>query len=89
MKYVTCVNNNSLVIHRINECDERKGTNFVNKFLIEANQVSDATIFCKHLVKKFIFRQQINQENCHVILSGANKEIFNNKNFIPWDGTNS
>ena len=88
LKYVTCVNNNSLVIHRINECDERKGTNFVNKFLIEANQVSDATIFVSTWLKNLFFRQQINQDNCHVILSGANKDIFNNKNFIPWDGIN-
>ena len=31
-------------MHRINECDERKGTNFVNKYLIEANKIADYTV---------------------------------------------
>ena len=89
LKYLTCVNNSSLVVHRINECDERKGTNFVNKFLIEANQVADSTIFVSTWLQNLFFQQGINKENCNVILSGANKEIFNNSNFIPWDGRNN
>ena len=35
--YLKFVNNNAIVIHRINECDERKDTNFVNKYLIDVN----------------------------------------------------
>ena len=87
LKYLTCVNNSSLVVHRINECDERKGTNFVNKFLIEANQVADSTIFVSTWLQNLFFQQQIDKKNCKVILSGANKEVFNNNNFIPWDGS--
>ena len=34
-KYLTYKNNNSLVVHRINECDERKMTNYVNKYLLK------------------------------------------------------
>ena len=33
-KYIDYVNKEAVVVHRINECDERKNTNFVNKYLI-------------------------------------------------------
>ena len=33
-KYVDYINKETLVFHRINECDERKNTNYVNKYLI-------------------------------------------------------
>ena len=38
-------------------------------------------------MQNLFFQQQIDKKNCKVILSGANKEVFNNKNFIPWDGS--
>ena len=34
---------NALVVHRINECDERKGERFINDRLARANAVADAT----------------------------------------------
>ena len=42
--YLKYVNNHSLVFHRINECDERRGTDYINKFYIESNKVADVTI---------------------------------------------
>ena len=54
--YINFVNKESLIVHRLNECDERKGTNFVNKYLIEANKVSDCTIFVSTWLKKNIFK---------------------------------
>ena len=33
------------VVHRINECDERKNTRGLNKFYIKANRIADHTIF--------------------------------------------
>ena len=33
LKYQQFINKNVVVIHRINECDERKNTNFVNQYL--------------------------------------------------------
>ena len=44
-------NINTLVVHRINECDERKGTNAVNRVLLEANQISDHTVFISSWLK--------------------------------------
>ena len=35
-RYLKYVNNKTIVVHRLNECDERKNTNFVNDYLIES-----------------------------------------------------
>ena len=49
--YLRFHNNDAIVVHRINECDERKGTNFVNKYLIEANKIADHTVFVSNWLK--------------------------------------
>ncbi len=88
LKYLSFVKDDTLVVHRINECDERKGTNYVNKYLINANKVSDSTVFVSTWIKNLYFEQGLNHENRNVILSGANSEIFNRKNFEMWNGNN-
>ena len=50
-KYKKHINPNVAVVQRINECDERKNTNFVNKYLIEANKISDYTVFVSTWLK--------------------------------------
>lgn len=85
LKYLSFVKEDALVVHRINECDERKGTNYVNKYLLNANKISDSTVFVSKWIKDLYFNQGLNHENRHVILSGANQEIFNRKNFKMWD----
>ena len=44
-KYKKFVNSKAIVVHRINECDERKNTNYVNKYLIYANRIADQTVY--------------------------------------------
>ena len=44
----------TVVVHRINECDERKNTDYVNKSLIKANKVADHTVFVSSWLKKFL-----------------------------------
>ena len=51
INYLKYVNNESLIVHRINECDERKNTNYINKYIIEANKVADYTIFVSTWLK--------------------------------------
>ena len=50
-RYLDYVNDKAIVIHRINECDERKNTNYVNKYIIEANKIADQTIFVSEWLK--------------------------------------
>ena len=74
-------------MHRINECDERKNTKYLNKYMMNANKVADYTVFVSTWLKNLYENQGIGTKNNHVILAGANKEIFNNENYIPWDGS--
>ena len=83
--YINYINSRVLVVHRINECDERKETNFVNKYLIEANKVSDYTVFVSSWLKKLYIDQGISKDNKFVILAGSNANIFNNTNRQPFD----
>ena len=85
LNYKKYINNNVVIIHRINECDERKGTNYINSYLLYANRVSDHTIFVSEWLKNLFINLGINKEKSSVILAGANNEIFNDSNFIPWD----
>lgn len=83
--YLKFVNRKTLVMHRINECDERKNTNFVNKYLIEANKVADYTVFVSQWLKDLYINQGINEKNNHVVLAGANMDIFNSNGINKWD----
>ena len=49
MKYIRNKNTNALVVNRINECDERKNTKGLNKFLINSSLVNGS-----FLKKEFI-----------------------------------
>ena len=75
-RYLRYVNPNSLVIQRINECDERKGTDNINQFYKNASEVSDHIVFVSDWLKRIYTRMGINSSKCSVIMAGANSEIF-------------
>lgn len=83
--YLRFRNPAALVVHRINECDERKGTDYVNKFLIEANRCADHTIFISTWLEKLFLSQGIASKSHSVIMNGADANIFNRNRFRPWD----
>jgi len=83
--YIKYSNKDVLVAHRINECNERKNTKYVNKYLIEANKTADFTVFVSRWLKNLYLEQGIGATDNHVIYAGANKTIFNNKGFDKWD----
>ena len=83
--YIKYVKSDTLIVHRINECDERKGTNFVNKYLIGANNIADQTIFVSSWLMRLYLDQGLNDKNNKVILAGANNKIFNKEGFSGWD----
>ncbi len=86
LKYRQFVKNDVIVVHRINECDERKNSNYVNQYLIEANKVADATVFVSTWLKNLFINNGLENNNLKVILSGANNEIFNSNDNSMWDG---
>ena len=85
IKYKKFVNPQVVVIHRINECDERKNTDFVNQYLVNANKVADYTIFVSTWLRNLFLEQGISEEDSKVILAGANNEIFNSEGYKPWN----
>lgn len=83
--YLKFRNYNSIVVHRINECDERKKTNYVNKYLINANKTADATVFVSNWLKNLYLNQGLASKNIKTIMSGSDSEIFNNSNLKRWN----
>ena len=85
-RYLRYINDQTLVAHRINECDERKGTNYVNNYMKYSNRFADQTIFVSSWLKNLYEDQGINKKNNSVVMAGADKEIFNSINQKKWDG---
>ncbi len=83
--YIKYIKDDSLVVHRVNECDERKNTNYVNKYLIEANKTADYTVFVSKWLRDLYVSQGIGTKEKHVIYAGASEKIFNDSDFIPWN----
>ena len=87
LRYINSTNSNVIVVHRINECDERKNTRFMNRRLRQINYLADASVF----VGKWLMELKVTNEfSFHdldrVIRNGADKSIYNNDNFKPWIG---
>ena len=72
-RYVKYKNPNALVVHRVNECDERKNTNFMNKLLKFSNNIADHTVFTSRWLKKLDVSQK---GPSSLIYNGPDKVIF-------------
>lgn len=74
------------IIERVNECDERKNTHFMNWFLIDASQYVDHIVFIASWLKPLLESQGLSKEiPSSVILNGADHSIFNSQNKVPWN----
>jgi len=86
-RYLKFKNPDAIVVHRVNECDERKKTRFINGQLGRANYVADYTVFVGSWLKQLdVWRNKTSVESC-VILNGANEDIFNSIGHQPWGGS--
>lgn len=74
----------TVIIHRVNECDERKGTNYMNSLLRKVSNYSDFTVFISSWLKPLI-NLPLNKFST-VILNGADNTIFNTIGKQFWDG---
>ena len=84
LRYLLTRNPNALVVHRINECDERKNTFHMNRSLRWANYVADHTIFIAEWLEQLKGWQRNTPKS--VILNGGNADLFQKYENIPWDG---
>tara|TARA_B100001989_G_scaffold244575_1_gene213462 strand:- start:441 stop:1499 length:1059 start_codon:yes stop_codon:yes gene_type:complete len=83
LKYLIFKNKNAIVVHRINECDERKNTNYMNAFLRWANYCADYTVFISSWLRNLNIHQK--RKNSKIILNGGDNTIFKDYYSLAWD----
>ena len=71
----------TIVVHRINECDERKGTSNINSKLRSSNYIADSTIFVSRWLQRLDlkYKDVSGMKQTHfdsVILNGSDSRIF-------------
>ena len=87
LNYLIFSNPEVVVVHRINECDERKNTRLMNFKLRTINYLADHTVFiASWLIKLNLWRS----ESPHsVLLNGASQELFYPAKGKNWDKVRS
>ena len=84
LRYLLLKNPRALVVHRINECDERKGTRSMNRMLRQANYCADHTVFIASWLESLdVWRRETASS---VILNGADERIFKRWAWTRWNG---
>lgn len=87
LRYLTR-HRDTVVVHRINECDERKATRGMNRRLKRANYVADHTVFVAGWLRRDLpVWHDKTDANSSVILNGADPATFNAHSYLPWNGT--
>lgn len=75
------------VLHRVNECDQRKGTDFMDRLLAEANVIADYTVFIAEWLRDYHAERWFDVTHPHsVIYNGADPRIFHPVDSARWDG---
>lgn len=75
------------VLHRINECDQRKGTAFMDEMLKDANLVADYTVFISEWLRTYHAERWFDTSRPNsVIYNGADPRIFHPVGSGHWDG---
>ncbi len=65
------------VLHRVNECDQRKATNFMDGLLAEANRVADYTVFISAWLRDYHAQRWFDAARPHgVVYNGADPRVF-------------
>lgn len=77
LEYIRKINKNAIIVHRINECDERKGTKTVNRQLVRANLIADHTVYIGSWLISLFDKQGLRFSDFYsVIKNGADNQIF-------------
>ena len=85
-RYQSLHSHRAAVVHRVNECDERKGTQGVNARLRHANRVADATVFISSWLRDLHLGQGMVSRGVTVILNGADTSVFHPRGRSVWHG---
>lgn len=85
-RYLTITNRRVLVVHRINECDERKNGSGMNWRLRVANYCADHTVFVGSWLRALNVWDRRDGARWSVITNGADTSVFNPSGWLPWEG---
>ncbi len=83
--YLSFKNKSAITVQRINECDERKNTNYVNNKIISSNKNIDFTVFVSEWLRDLYIKEGINNKNMTVVKGGPKTSIFNSFEKEKWD----
>lgn len=64
------------ILHRVNECDVRKNTNFIDSILLQTMNESDHVVFISKWLQDYFGEKGFNK-NSIVIYNGCNLQLFN------------
>jgi len=81
------LNPNTVVVQRVNSCDEQRGRNLgINEAILKANRVADYTVFISSFVRDLFASKGLDLSKPNsVILNGADEEIFNSSGRAEWN----
>ena len=85
IQYKKFVNPNVAVVQRINECDERKGTDYINEFYLDATKCADHVVFVSSWLRDIYLNIGLDKNKTSVIMSGADSNIFNQNKLNIYD----
>jgi glycosyltransferase involved in cell wall biosynthesis len=72
-------------VHRVNECDARKGTNIVDRLLAEVNGAADFTVFVSEWLREYHASRWFDRGRPHaVVANGADPAIFHPVGADAW-----
>jgi hypothetical protein len=66
---------NVKILHRVNECDARKGTNFMDPLLLRGMNISDSVVFISQWLKDYFANKGFDRDSS-VIYNGCNLRHF-------------
>lgn len=76
----------TVIIQGIHECDERKGTSYMNDLLVRACSYADDIVYVASWLKPLLENQGLNPNTPYcVILHGSSRKYFNAYGRTKWD----
>ena len=65
------------IVHRINECDKRKGTNNLDPILLQCTDHVDHVVFISEWLQQYFIEKGLKRKDTSVIYNGCNTDHFN------------
>ena len=70
------------IVHRINECDKRKGTENLDSILLQCTEHVDHVVFISEWLKQYFMDKGLKRKDTSVVYNGCNTSHFNFENKV-------